>query len=284
MASSTKLPPGIVEVGAGSLPRLERHRNPGLEIVYVAKGHLRWEVEGQEELVAPDSVFFTLPWQEHGSALETEPGHEWHYVILDVAPDRPADGESLAFHAGLGLSIREQKALTRTFLSARKHAWHATAMLAWLVPELVREVQKGADCSPLLVRGLATACLAEMAHVIVAEPRRPYSLAARRVEKLLKKLADHPEEAWTLAGMAAECQLRRTRFSQVFTTLTGEPPVRHLNRLRIDRAKADLRDTDKAITRIAHECGFSSSQYFAKVFRSFEGCDARAWRRKHRGE
>jgi len=64
--------------------------------------------------------------------------------------------------------------------------------------------------------------------------------------------------------------------------LTGCTPMEYLARLRIERAKTLLRESDAKIIGIAFECGFGSSQYFANVFRRAVGSSPTEYRRRHR--
>jgi AraC-like DNA-binding protein len=67
-------------------------------------------------------------------------------------------------------------------------------------------------------------------------------------------------------------------FIEVFRAGFGETPKKYLLRQRIEEAARRLRDTDQAITRIALDLGFSSSQHFARAFRQLKGCSARDFR------
>jgi AraC-like DNA-binding protein len=84
--------------------------------------------------------------------------------------------------------------------------------------------------------------------------------------------------------MAAACGLARTRFAELVREVTGETPIRLLNRARVRRARQLLVRTDRSITEIAHACGFASSQYFATVFRQFTGRAPASARRNGSGE
>ena len=57
----------IISYGRFQCSELSPHKNHGMEITYIEKGMLEWMVEGVREKVEPGSVFFTLPWQVHGS-------------------------------------------------------------------------------------------------------------------------------------------------------------------------------------------------------------------------
>jgi len=43
---------------------------------------LVWQCDGKPEAVPPESLYFTLGWQEHGSIWEFEPGHYWYFVVI----------------------------------------------------------------------------------------------------------------------------------------------------------------------------------------------------------
>ena len=59
-------------------------------------------------------------------------------------------------------------------------------------------------------------------------------------------------------------------------------PTQHLKRLRVERARSLLLTTDQNITEIAHQCGFMTSQHFARIFRQFTLMSASDYREKAR--
>ena len=62
-----------------------------------------------------------------------------------------------------------------------------------------------------------------------------------------------------------------TSFAVAFKTQTGESPVRFLRKLRLQRARYKLLNTNMSIKQVAIDCGFSSSEYFCKFFREETG-------------
>src|ERR1700678_1382016 len=93
------------EWGSGSVRELPPHRNAGLEIVYVSQGHLRWQIENRVFEPGPGSVFYTFPWELHGSVDEFEPSHHWDFVILSIVGDQPS--RPWAPSAAFGLTPKE---------------------------------------------------------------------------------------------------------------------------------------------------------------------------------
>ena len=79
------------------------------------------------------------------------------------------------------------------------------------------------------------------------------------------------------AGAVGEskcCQLFRRYFSQT--------PVEYLNRYRLDKSLALLRETDRSITEIALAVGFGGASYYAELFRRQMGQSPTEYRTKAR--
>ena len=262
------------------MARLAAHRNAGLEIVFVRRGHLLWQTEGLAETVPPGSVYFTMPEQEHGSMEEFEPGHEWIYVIL-------APGRRGPLHPALGFSKDETVEIEGLLRESRRHSLAGGAAMEGWLAALVEE-----DRSPGPWHESRVAALARIAVIELARCARTHraatapavrSGAQQRVRRLVEEIAADPARAWTLGEMAAYCRLGRTRFAAVFRDQSGDSPTRFLNRMRVREACRLLRETDRSITHIALQCGFCTSQYFAQVFkRCTGGLDARTYRKKRR--
>jgi AraC family 4-hydroxyphenylacetate 3-monooxygenase operon regulatory protein len=273
--------PILLEANSGSLPALPPHRNPGLEIVFIERGHLRWEIEGRMHDLVPGSVFFTFPWERHGSVEEFEPGHRWQYVILAMnnrLSRRPSLPPDLAFSRG------ESEMVLRGLRAAGRRHWIAGERIPWLIRVLIEEFRSQKEAAAGTVRRLAAQLLMEMAGDLsrpVAEP--PFATSTvRRIRLFLEELERHPDVGWTLDGMAARCKVRRSHLAEIVLFLTGDSPITHHRRLRIQRARTLLRETEKSITEIGHDCGFFTSQHFARIFRQFSGCTASTYRLRHR--
>lgn len=262
------------EFGQGCLPRLPAHRNPGLEIVYLRHGHLVWQCDGKPEAVRPDSLYFTLPWQEHGSVWDFEPGHYWYYVVICLA-DKTRE---LRLPKALGFGAPTADAVRRLLAGAPHHAWPATLLARVLLPSLVEELEHPGPLHRPRVIHMTAQLVLELARLISLPEDERQRGDADRFSKLLAELDQTCTEPWTLDEMAMRLQLRRTRFSELFHHYTGDTPLHYLARLRVERARRLLQTTRQNITEIAFECGFASSQHFARVFLQFTGVTASAYR------
>ena len=77
-----------------------------------------------------------------------------------------------------------------------------------------------------------------------------------------------PLDIAALAGVAC---MSAAHFSRSFRATFGEPPHRYLQRRRVERALYLLRCTDRSITDVCLDVGFTSLGTFSKTFRAIVG-------------
>ncbi len=87
---------------------------------------------------------------------------------------------------------------------------------------------------------------------------------ARFVELVNKEMGDADLNIDTLAS---KMSLGRSQFYRKIKALTNYSPVELLRKMRLTRARDLLSNTDKSISEIAYEVGFSAPAYFTRVFR-----------------
>jgi signal transduction histidine kinase/CheY-like chemotaxis protein/ligand-binding sensor domain-containing protein len=108
------------------------------------------------------------------------------------------------------------------------------------------------------------------------------SLSARDRE-LLAQLDQWLNEHYTdaSAGMDDLCRalnVEARTLQRKLKALLGKTPAECLRGFRLEKAAAELRDSDRSITDIALSCGFSTPQYFARQFRRQFGQPPSEWR------
>ncbi len=103
-------------------------------------------------------------------------------------------------------------------------------------------------------------------------------------------------EPLDVPALAAIAYVSEAHFSRQFKATFGETPHRYLQRRRIERAAALLRDTDQAVVDVATAVGFTSLSTFTRTFGQVMGetpaahrahastaavpsCFEKAWRR-----
>lgn len=79
-------------------------------------------------------------------------------------------------------------------------------------------------------------------------------------------------------ALAELAHLSRAEYIRQFTATFGETPYRYLQRRRIERAMHQLQWTDRSVTDICMEVGFSSLGTFSRTFRRIVGRSPREFR------
>ena len=253
------------------------HQNEGIELTLLERGGLDFAVEGQERRLKPNDLTVTRPWQRHRlGSPHIGPGR-LHWVILDVAVRRPHQTWRWPSWVMLGTSDLEE--LTQILRQNEQPVWHGAGAVCECFVRIARAIEQDREGSSV---SWLTVLLNELLlHTLELFRSHGPTLDAtlsdtqRTVELFLEDLRSDPRqlaEEWTVRRMAQCCGLGVTRFTDYCRRLTNTTPMQHLNRMRLERAARLLREQDGLTNeQIAGQCGFSSAQYFATVFRRHFG-------------
>jgi AraC-like DNA-binding protein len=100
------------------------------------------------------------------------------------------------------------------------------------------------------------------------------------VSRALNLLQTRYREKWSLERLAGESGISRARLAQLFRRQVGSSIHKALIKVRVEHAQILLKDSDLSISEIAGDCGFATSQHFARIFRQSTGATAAEYRRE----
>ena len=75
----------------------------------------------------------------------------------------------------------------------------------------------------------------------------------------------------TVDSLAAKMGLERTQFYRKIKAITNYSPVELIRTLRLKKARAMVTGSEKSISEICYEVGFSTPAYFTKCYREAYG-------------
>lgn len=246
------------------------HWHMDVEILFVEKGHLSYNVNGSIFRIEEGNAIFITPRQmHHGFSAD---GTDCRYVCICFHP------ELLSAHRYLYARYVEP-IVTNTG-----------------VPQLL--IEKG---KPEHDRILKMICgIAEKQELDLELMGKLFELwqciytisevkDAVSVDKNLENLKQmiafiHGQyaERITLAQIAAAGSVCRSRCCQLFRKYMSISPNAYVLSYRLERAMELLRETERPVTEIANSCGFSSSSYFAESFAKRKGCTPTEYRKLYR--
>jgi AraC-like DNA-binding protein len=111
------------------------------------------------------------------------------------------------------------------------------------------------------------------------------SRAAEEVNRRLLRARDAMDRAYAepldVATLAAVAHISKAHFTRSFRAVFGETPHRYLQRRRIERSMFLLRETDRTVTEVCLDVGFTSLGTFSRTFRDVVGETPRSYRAGH---
>ena len=103
----------------------------------------------------------------------------------------------------------------------------------------------------------------------------------RRVCVAMNYISLHLDHTLSLKQIAEAACFSMFHFHRIFKAVAGETVCEFTRRIRIETAANRLIGNDEAVTGIALDCGFSSSQNFANAFKRRFGLTPSAYRRRN---
>ncbi|MEF2965700.1 helix-turn-helix domain-containing protein [Paenibacillus sp. M1] len=93
-------------------------------------------------------------------------------------------------------------------------------------------------------------------------------------------IEDHYLQPITLEEIAAKSNISIRHLNRIFKAYYQTTPMTYLQRLRLERACALLKQTRLSVTEISYASGFNDSNYFARQFRKTYGMSPKSYRNK----
>jgi len=219
----------------------------------------------------PGTISFVPAGRALGSSTAGDDFHAFKVLIPRSLMRRTLDEV-------LGREVEDEKALFG-HIGAPTDCIHR---LARLLHDEFRAPGKGDD---VMMMSLVQALCVEIArrygtHDRAEPPDAGLSDADRAVVLALMDKAIGGEVR--LRDIADAIGVEPYRLSRQFSAAFGEPPRRHLIRLRLDRARRLLEKTSEPLAEVAAACGFSSQAHMTTSFAKEFGATPARYRAAHR--
>ena len=101
-----------------------------------------------------------------------------------------------------------------------------------------------------------------------------------RLETVFNYVDDHYDEPISVTDMAKLCNMSYSYFSRFFKKTMNRNFSDYVNLVRVTKAEHLIATTDKSITDIAFEVGFSTTSYFIDQFKKFKHMTPKKFRGK----
>jgi AraC-like DNA-binding protein len=285
--------PGVHSLGqynyVAARAGLPPHQHVGcVEISLLVKGYQAYQVGGKTYHVKGGEQYVSLAGEMHDTGSEPQDKGILYWLILDVTKE--PDKFLFLAPAMARRRISELMRLPSRHFAASPEG-HITLDRAF---EALQKIRKADECTGIFQKSAQskggfggrrksqastpgeTFRLLEAANHLVYYVLQTIAAASANkrltspvIQSALEFIARSQEEWLSVAQVAEEIGLSESYFKILFREEVGLPPAEYMLRQKIDAAKVALGESDCNITELAYRLGFSSSQYFATVFRRF---------------
>jgi AraC family transcriptional regulator len=260
--------PEVVDLGefwesAGSQEQAHEHRY--WEIGYTAEGASELNVGKERKLQLGPGSFWSVP---AGTVHWLRRGPQSRHHRLFVGLQLPVIAARHSEWSLRGL-IREVVVL------------HEVHQLELLFSRIVTEGATPSHYQAAALRLGVDALLLEVLRASTDGNKRAANAAIHpAVSRALNVLQNRFRENWTVQSLARESGISRARLAQLFSQQVGSSVHKALNKVRVEHARILLKESGLSVSEIAQDCGFATSQHFARIFRRLTGSTAARYRRE----
>lgn len=139
--------------------------------------------------------------------------------------------------------------------------------LAGIFSSIQKEIDEKNSCYELYVKAYVDLIAAFMRrHDIFAQPDEQTAEKIRALLPVAEFIEKNFASPITLNELASTVFLSKYELCRKFKAVTGKTTVDYINYVRLRRAKLLLK-SDMSVTQTAVSCGFSSVQYFNRIFK-----------------
>ena len=252
--------------------RVSWHSHKGFELLFLLDGATAYEFSGQGAVALQGGHFLVVP-----PGLVHRGFHDVRSpcTICGLALKGPGAGGS----GNTTFTPADFAKLRSALANAGQKAHPFNPALRWLVQQLMKETA-GYRGNPhraeagIALRALICAVLVEAMRQILVPPAEPKHFVAAAITYL----REHMQEPVLMDDLVRHVGFSRARMFDMFKAQTGLTPYDYLQRLRVEKAQEQLRQTKLSVTEIGLAAGFSSAQYFSTVFARYTGVSPTAFR------
>ena len=245
------------------------HSHNYYEIYYLLKGKVLYSVNNIVYQLLPGDVFIVLPNEKHYTHYDGSSECE-RINVYCTRKSVPTEGfenipcilDTMSHSGKIILPKKTQVDISQILTAMLRENNHpdqfSQAFLVLKLAELLLQIQRNG----------------QFVNSTTQEGRD------NSMDKVLKYIETNFNQPITLEDIAEIANLSPAYFSRKFKKETGITFKDYLNFIRNKRACQALVTTDDSVTKIAADCGFSSSNYFKDIFRKLNGVSPREYRKR----
>lgn len=266
-------------MSANILGYTKLHWHKELQFCLVTYGKIRFFVEEQNFLLDTGDGIFINSSYLHMARPEGDPDSS--YICLDVHPRLLSGFAGSAMENKYIHPMMEDPAAS--FLVLRfSEPWHK------IILDQIETVYNADEKKEFGYEFVIMSALYRMFAEMTSHRPAAISPAARKshsneaAQRILSFITDHYSEKITLSDIASFASFAESECCRIFKRYTDETIFNYLKDYRLEQSTRLLLTTDQSVSDIAYNCGFQSTSYYIKAFRTQFHMTPRKYREQQR--
>jgi AraC-like DNA-binding protein/quercetin dioxygenase-like cupin family protein len=253
------------------------HTHDCVELVYVVKGSGIHHIDGEPFPLIRGDLYIIDEGAEHTFRADT--ALSFYNILLKVGLYDQSERERLGKLSHLTAFLLDRRG--RLPAGARPKTTIAPPQcdeMARLLERATGEIARKRTGWELLAKAWFTEFLVTVCRLSASGDQAAPDVGEGPVAVALGCIHERYAERLTLDDLATVAGVSSGHLGEIFKERTGVTIHQYLNKLRVERARTLLAETDLSITEICHRAGFEDSGYLTRVFKRATGMSPRAYR------
>lgn len=233
------------------------HKN--VEIIYVTKGALEYTINEEVIRMEEGDICFAFPYAIHSSSYQ-----ETEFILISFNPDLCVPFATVLLNQTPRVPRLDKENIPD------------------IVPSLIRRVSdissRETSHTDGTISGYLSAIIGECLPALDLVPIE--EIKTNTVQEILIYCAEHYRDEISLRRIASDLHISPNHISSIFSKKLKISLRDYINNMRISEATYLLTHTEKRITEIMQECGFTNQSTFNKTFFEICGVTPRQFRKR----
>lgn len=246
---------------------MEPNSHEFFEMVYIKSGNAVFEIAGYPAEIGPNDIIIIKPNQPHKFIVKSESGCEFIVLSFKFVNKFHSQYSGVSLEDFLNFVSSKESGAFITLKVSQKND------IITLLNRILSEKENPDIGSEFLNYLLVMELFVLISRALKMEWENSIKNKSPKLKELIQVsvnyIHNNYERDISLKDIAQYVFLSASYFARAFKEEMSISPINYLLKVRIERAKELLRDTDNKISDIALSVGFSNQQRFNDIFKKY---------------
>jgi AraC-like DNA-binding protein/quercetin dioxygenase-like cupin family protein len=255
------------------------HCHDFIELIYVVDGNAQHVFEGQSYNINTNNVFIINPGEYH--TFHIEPGKKIEIINCLFLPSIIQD----SWLKELGVSQSMDYFYIHPFLDKSDRFHHSLNLqgdhsirVLSLISSMIKEFESGRSGFPTLIRLQLVELLILLSRIynetraITGDSTIGNNERNMFVRRICGYLERHYDQKISTPLLCELFNISSRHLNRLFKQETGLTVIEMIHKIRIERAKHLLTNSDEKVINVANKVGYDDPAFFSRLFRRTVGC------------